>query len=99
VRLLFSNKTKDDILIKDHLDRLAQINSHFKVFHTLTRHKPDLHGEWEGFTGRVSIDMIRASDFPQPSENTLIAMCGPKDFSDVIKKMLLEAGYPEDNIF
>jgi ferredoxin-NADP reductase len=47
VWFLFSNKTKDDILCKAELDKLAETNPKFHLFHTLTRHKPE-HGEWDG---------------------------------------------------
>merc|ERR1712046_248081 len=54
---LFSNKTKDDILIKKELDKLAETNPNFHLTYTLTRHDDDKHGEWTGKTGRVSLDM------------------------------------------
>ena len=39
IRLLYANKTKDDILIKAELDELAaKYPENFKVFYTLTRH-------------------------------------------------------------
>jgi ferredoxin-NADP reductase len=38
---LFSNKTKDDILIKDELDKLAETNPNFHLTYTLTRHEDE----------------------------------------------------------
>jgi NAD(P)H-flavin reductase len=58
--LLFSNKTKDDILAKAELEEMEKLNSeHFKLFHTLTRHNDELHGEWKGLRGRVTAEMIK----------------------------------------
>lgn len=57
--LIYSNKTKDDILLKDELDELARTNpDHFKLFHTLTRHVDETQGEWIGLRGRVFAEMI-----------------------------------------
>jgi len=77
VRMIFSNKTKDDILCKEQLDELEKINPNFKCFHTLTRHDAAKHGEWSGLTGRVSMDMLKQCGFPEPADDTLIALCGP----------------------
>lgn len=59
IKFLFTNKTKDDILIEKELNHLAEINpDHFKLFYTLTRHDAEKHGEWKGITGRVSYEMF-----------------------------------------
>lgn len=59
VTLLFSNKTKGDILCKDQIDELVQKNpAKFRVFHTLTRHNTETDGDWDGLTGRVSMEML-----------------------------------------
>lgn len=58
IKLLFSNKTKNDILIGEQLEELQKINeSHLKVFHTLTRHN-EKDGSWDGLQGRVSYEML-----------------------------------------
>lgn len=95
VRLLFSNKTKHDILIKDYIEELEKINQNFKAFHTLTRHE-ESHGEWSGFTGRVTLEMIRKSGFPEPAEDTIICICGPTAFKNDLTAMLTEAGYDKE---
>ena len=38
IHLLYSNKTRNDILIEDKLKQLAAINPKLKIHHTLTRH-------------------------------------------------------------
>ena len=94
VTFLFTNKTKDDILIKDELDNLAKINPNFKVFYTLTRHKEE-HGEWDGLTGRISMDMLKNCGFPEPADDVFIATCGPKEMNGLVKTLLSENGYVE----
>jgi len=54
--LLYSNKTKDDILVQEELDNYARINAdNLKIRHTLTRHT---EGDWAGLTGRISAEML-----------------------------------------
>jgi len=80
VKLIFSNKTKDDILCKDYLDLLEQFCPNVKIFHTLTRHKPEEHGEWNGLTGRVNMDMLKQCGFAEPADDVFIAICGTSSF-------------------
>src|SRR5205807_1480706 len=41
VRLVFSNRSEDEILYRDELDSLAKQNPNFRVFYTLTRSSAD----------------------------------------------------------
>jgi NAD(P)H-flavin reductase len=61
---LFSNKTQDDILIKEELDKLAAMNDKFHLFYTLTRHDERKHNDWNGLKGRVTWDMLKECGFP-----------------------------------
>jgi NAD(P)H-flavin reductase len=89
--LLYSNKTKSDILLKDELDHFAQNNAEkIKIFHTLTRHSDDKDGEWGGLKGRLTVDMIKSCGFPEPSEETLIGFCGPAAFNKSVEDILLK---------
>jgi len=95
--LLYSNKTKSDILLHDELERFAKDNSeNFKVFHTLTREK-DI-SEWTGLTGRITEEMIKSCGLPEPSPDTLIAHCGPAPFTKTVEEILTKLGYSKDMI-
>lgn len=91
VTLLFTNKTKDDILCKAQLDDLSKYEN-VKVYHTLTRHKEE-DGEWDGFTGRVSLDLLKKCGFPEPANEVFIAHCGPKGMNETVKEVLEQGGY------
>jgi NAD(P)H-flavin reductase len=95
VHFLFSNKTKDDILIKAELDQLSAMNPNFHLHHTLTRHDAAKDGEWDGLTGRVSWDMLKSKGFPEPADDVLYITCGPNAFSDTIKEFLGANGFSE----
>jgi len=99
--MIFSNKTKDDILAQSELEHLAKINpENFKLYHTLTRHDDALHGEWTGLRGRISEEMIKSCQgFPEPSEETLVVMCGPQAFCKTATDVLTTMGYTSDMIY
>ena len=95
VTLIFSNKTKDDILCeKEIADLLTKCTGgNFKVFHTLTRHDEAKHGKWDGLTGRITTEMLKSCGLPEPSDGFWIGTCGPKGFGDSITGPLAELGY------
>ena len=58
--MLYSNKTKDDILAKEELEALRVKNpDHFKLHHTLTRHSDEKDGEWGGLRGRITQEKLK----------------------------------------
>ncbi|CDW86628.1 nadh-cytochrome b5 reductase 1-like [Stylonychia lemnae] len=95
--MLYSNKSKDDILVKDELDQLSQQNTNnLKLYHTLTRHDDEKHGEWTGLKGRVSAEHIKQCRFPEPSSDTLIVYCGPAAFGKTVEEVLTSLGYTKE---
>ena len=97
--MIYSNKSKDDILVKEDLDNLAKENTeNFKLYHTLTRHNDEQHGEWNGLKGRVSVELIKECGFPEPSEETLIVHCGPAAFNKTVVEVLTTLGYTSEMI-
>ena len=49
IKLVFSNKTKEDILCDSQLQGLKDINPvKFDYFHTLTDHNAEQDGSWDG---------------------------------------------------
>jgi len=94
VKLLFANRQETDILWKQQLDVLADIASpRFQVFYTVTQPTP----EWEGYEGRVSMEMLLEILPPPPSAGNerelLIGVCGPDAFTQHIVSMLKDLSY------
>ncbi|XP_078372196.1 cytochrome b5 reductase 4-like [Oculina patagonica] len=94
VKLLFANRQEKDILWKQQLDELADIASpRFQVFYTITQPTP----EWEGYEGRVSMEMLLEILPPPPSagceRELLIGVCGPDAFTQHIVSMLKDLSY------
>lgn len=99
VTLIYSNKTKDDILIEKEISELAQLGENFKVFHTLTRHDEAKHGAWDGLQGRIDINMLKQCGLPEPSDDLFVGCCGPKGFGDSILAPFAELGYEKGEMF
>lgn len=83
VQLLFVNRRKEDILMKDDLDRMAAEHpDQFSVMYSLTG--PDVPEEWDGERGRGDLDMVKRA-LPPPAGgdgSTMILVCGTDGFVD-----------------
>ena len=90
--MIFSNKTKEDIIYKEQLDKLQAANHpYFTVIYTLTRHKEG-DGEWDGELGRIDSEMVK-KHMPPHADDVFIAVCGNKEFNDNANGILEELGY------
>jgi ferredoxin-NADP reductase len=65
VRLVYSNRSEDEIVYRPELDVLEKQNPRFRVFYTLTRN--DDKG-WQGRTGRIDHELLldATRDFSDP---------------------------------
>lgn len=100
VSLIFGNKTPDDILCKDLLERwVATSDGRLRVTHVLSR--TGQSDNWKGSKGYISRELIEKHSAP-PSADLLImvcgpppmynALCGPRDQKE-LTGLLLEMGY------
>jgi NAD(P)H-flavin reductase len=94
--LLYSNKTKSDIIFKDELEKFFnQQKFKFKLYHTLTQENKN----WEGLTGRIDENKIRKL-LPPPSSETLILTSGRgKMCKKFLIPLLIDMGYAKENVF
>lgn len=97
-KMIFGNKTVDDILLKDELEEIEQNNSDRFELHFTVDIKPPQEKNWTQGVGFVTKEMI-TENLPAPGNNTLILYCGPPVFTDLMKKLLTELGYTEDMQF
>jgi ferredoxin-NADP reductase len=93
-RLLYSSRTRDDIIYREELERLAADDPQLEVVHTLTREWPP---DWPGPRGRVDLEMVRAFAFGPPRAPR-IYVCGPTPFVESVADALVRAGHPPDRI-
>ncbi len=93
VRILFANKSSDDILIQDLLDKYAK-DPRVKVFYTLDKGPEG----WKGFTGFITKEMLKET-MPSPAKDVVICFSGPKPMNKMLQKQLEELGYDPECIF
>ncbi|KAJ6575497.1 ferredoxin reductase-like protein, partial [Mycena capillaripes] len=107
-KLLYSNVTEEDILMREDIDALAKKHPQtLEVIYLLDKPKPD----WQGPTGFINTDIIKKYVSPPTSERTMVMICGPPGQVAAVagKKagmkqgeiggVLKELGYKEDQVF
>jgi predicted ferric reductase len=92
IRLIWSNKTEQDILWPEELDRLQSQLPGLAVHHVLTR-QPD----WDGYTGHLGTELLSRilSDAPPDSQ---IFLCGPPPMMAAVRHGLNACGFPQKHI-
>ncbi|XP_068690690.1 cytochrome b5 reductase 4-like [Montipora foliosa] len=99
VKLLFANNQEKDILWKQQLNEMVETASQrFQVYYTVSQPTP----EWDGYEGRVSLEMLLEILPPPPSagheRKLLICICGPDPFTHHIVSTLKDLSYAENMI-
>jgi len=93
VNLIFGNISVDDILLKDEIEQI--IEKHKNIHAYLTLDKPP--EGWKQGCGYVTPDMIK-SNFPPPSDDVIILICGPPIMVKLCGEHCVKLGYNPDLI-
>ena len=86
-RLLVSSRTREEILYRAELERLA--GDGLSVVHTLTASRPP---GWSGYARRVDADML-AEVGPSPAAQPRAFVCGPTPFVEAVAEALVTLGH------
>nr|XP_025045548.1 cytochrome b5 reductase 4 isoform X2 [Pelodiscus sinensis] len=95
VKLMFFNKTEDDILWRNQLEQLALKDKRFEVQFILSEPRK----EWTGKQGKISSSLL--SEFVKRSKKDsklLICVCGPTPFTEQGIQFLQDLGYSKEEI-
>ena len=92
VHLLYSVRTRQDILYREELDEL--VGGRRSVTITLTREAP---ADWAGRLGRVNGDLLSEYGWP-PQENPHCYVCGPTPFVESVANALVAFGHDPANV-
>jgi ferredoxin-NADP reductase len=93
-RLLYSSRSRDDVIYADELDWLHTRGEGVEVFHTYTRRAPV---GWTGYTRRIDRAML--ADIIKPFGTGVRSyVCGPTLLVEAIANSLLELGIPAGRI-
>jgi cytochrome-b5 reductase len=88
IDLVFANVNREDILLKEDLDALADEDPLFKIYYVLNN-PPE---GWAGGVGFVTAEMIR-ENLPAPADDIKILVCGPPPMVSAMKKACDGLGY------
>jgi ferredoxin-NADP reductase len=86
-RLLYSSRTRSEIIYHDELGRLAEDGADIEI--TLTRESPE---DWEGQRGRFDRKAIERLAWP-PQDQPLSYVCGPSSFVENVAEALVGLGH------
>ena len=93
VKLVYCNKTKEDILCQKELSQLSSTYpSNFQFINTLTRDEKEYDGIKKG---RISAQLLKECGFPEPSPEVFFHWCGPGEFGTTCKNVVSEMGFQE----
>jgi len=87
-RLLYSARTRADLIYVDELERLAA-NPNVGVTLTVTRENPP---DWSGFTRRIDRAMLEQNGWPA-ADAPRIFVCGPTPLVESVATILVELGH------
>jgi len=92
MHLVYSARTRHDILYRDELDQLVDV--HRAVTITLTRESSP---EWSGRRGRVDSDLLADTGWP-PADEPHCYVCGPTTFVEAVANTLVSIGHEAANV-
>lgn len=93
IRLVYSNRTEDEIPYREEIESLEKANPRFRVIHTLTR---TAEPGWKGRTGRIDGDLVQKAsrDLADP----IYYVSGIPGMVVGTLRVLSSAGIPDENI-
>jgi glycine betaine catabolism B len=90
VRLVYSNRTEEEIAYREELAELERRNPMFKVLHTLTRVGASTTKGWKGRVGRI--DARALQEVAHGLEEPVYYICGGKEMVTSITNLLTQSG-------
>jgi ferredoxin-NADP reductase len=93
-RLLYSVRTRDDLIYDEELRRLEENDPSLEVIRTLTRERPE---GWSGYTRRIDREMLEAVSWT-PGEAPRIFVCGPTALVEMAATHFREMGHAPERI-
>lgn len=92
VRLVYSNRTLEEVVYREELHVLESSNPNFRVFHTLTRPTP---GSWEGRIGRIVVGETLLAEAADGLDDPVYYLCGAPGFVETCVHSLVGSGVSE----
>jgi ferredoxin-NADP reductase len=92
--LLYSSRTREDVIYHEELTTLARSDPGFTLRMTLTR---DSAPGWPGLVGRIDLSVVQSLlEGLGGAADSFV--CGPDGFVEAASALLIQAGQPRDSI-
>jgi ferredoxin-NADP reductase len=88
-RLLYSSRSREDVIYRADLERMTQKRDGFQAVHTLTRVQPP---DWRGYSRRVDAEMLTEVGW-SAVEMPSVFICGPTPFVESVAGKLSRMGH------
>ena len=88
ITLLYGCRTENDIVFKNELEQMAQLNQNLRVIFVLN----EANSEWKGATGVVNAEMVK-KEMPDYKE-TVFYVCGPPPMVQAMERMIKDLDLP-----
>jgi ferredoxin-NADP reductase len=92
--LLYSCRTREDVIYHEELAEIARADPRFALRVTLTRERP---ATWSGAVGRIDLAMVRALA-ERLGGMADCFVCGRDGFVEAASDLLMQAGQPMEAI-
>jgi NAD(P)H-flavin reductase len=86
IKLLFANRTEEDILLKSELD--SMVGDNLEIHYLLSQPKTEVYTK-----GRINQDLIK--EFAYANSDSMMLLCGPDAFCDLAKEILQVMNHPK----
>jgi ferredoxin-NADP reductase len=94
VRLVYSNRTEDEIVYRAELEELERRNPRLHVIHTLTGDR--VSKGWRGSVGRIGEGLIREA--AEGLDRPVYYICGKPSMVGALMDLLSKSGVPEEDV-
>lgn len=92
--LLYSNKTKSDIVFNDDLSQMEKDNANLKIVHCITQ-----ESVVDGLCEKSRINQEIVNKYAPASDDRHYYICGSISFVSDMWRLVKSVGVPEDNIY
>jgi ferredoxin-NADP reductase len=93
VRLVYSNRSEDEIAYRAELEELQRRNPRFRVLNTLTG---KVAKGWDGYVGRIDARLLQ--DATRGLKGPVYYVCGKTSMVGEMLRLLSESGVPEPDV-
>ncbi|MGQ0535106.1 MAG: ferredoxin--NADP reductase [Methanobacteriota archaeon] len=92
--LLYGNRSPQEIVFVDEIDRLAKENANLKIAYTVD--DVSQAGDWSGRTGRIDASMVREE--VQRLDAPVFYACGPPGMVASLTRLLADLGIDKNRV-